>query len=325
MAVTLMQMAIDQRVDNLEGSFIQMYDQYSPVFSEAPMEPTDELYYDFERVVTLPSVAWRAFNTAWTESSGVTNTFREYGKVLGGEVKIEKHFANGPRGARTITKQTRMKILASINEWDRAFFEGSELNSPNEMVGLRNRLTGNQLVLNASGGGTLSLAKLDELLDAVPFTTQDPAPGMKKGETTTKCLYMPRPLRRKLTTLLDAVTGARRLEVTRNGFGQQVTMYGEAVIKVVEEAGTGNSILGFDEDPGDGTADCASIYCVAWGDEQFKTFYRRPSTGDGKMLSIFRVPEMETEPRSLLRFEGIYGIVAENPRSAARLYAITNT
>jgi hypothetical protein len=329
LAVTLLQQAIDQRVDPMEGSIIQLFDQISPIVRNAPAVPTDELYDDYEQETVLPTVAWRGLNEPWPESSGQTALYREYVKFVGGEVKIDVELVRGPRGPRTIERQTKMKVRAAANELDRAVLEGSELNNVKEMVGFRARIqTGNQLILAGSGGATLTLAMLDNLIDAVPFSNQS-WPGMLRGEGVTKMLYMNRTLRRKLTSLINASTGAQRITQTLDQFGRQVEKYGDAIIGVVEESGTGLTNLGFDEDPGDAVADTASIYCVAWSDELAHLVYRRPSNdgepGSGQMLKVFRVDEMEAEPRMLLRFSGGFGLEVPHPRAVARLYGITNT
>jgi putative hemolysin len=336
MAVTLLQAAIDQRTDKLTGALIMMLDQISPVFRMIPMDKIDGRFYDYEQVVSLPSVSWRAVNTAYAESSGVSNPAREYLKILGGEVKIDRHLLRtAPGNTAQITKrrQTEMKLQAAANEWDRAFFEGSELNSPNEMVGLRPRIGGNQLLLNATGGGTLTLANLDLLIDAVPFAERQYPGIVKRGEGVQKCLFMNRTLRRKIGVLVDAATGSRRIDISRDQFGQQQERYNGIPIYVIEDTGSTNTVLGFDEDPGDGTADCASIYCVAFGEGLAHGIYNNGNGADGApiLMDVMEfgaddgVRGLESEPRWMTRFEGSYGLSIDHPRAAARLHGITNT
>lgn len=318
MAVTLLQYSIDTRADDLTGSLVQMFDDFSPVFSEIPMEDNgDSIFYDYEQIKLLPSVGWRAFNTSWTESTGVTTPYREYLKILGGEAKWDVQFAN----QKTITRQTEMKVLAAVKAWDAAFFEGTPISDPNSMIGLRARIGGNQLILNASGGGALTLAKLNSLIDAVPFSTRQEE-GMRRGEGIRKVLYMNRTLRNKIDSLIEAQTGSLRVETTKDAFGKRVEMWRDAVIRVVETTGDGTTTLDFDEDPGDGVSDTASIYCVAYGEGLLQGRFRTRS--GGKALDTFKVDQLQAEPRGLVRFEGMYGLAADHPRATARLYGITN-
>lgn len=322
MAVTLAQAAVDEGVDPKTRALIEMFAYYSPVMSEIPMDAIDTRWYEYERQVTLPSAGFRAYNQAWTESTGVTNPEREYAKILGGEIKIDVQLLRGQRdnGAKMKTRQTSMKVQAIMNTWDSAFFEGSVLNEPNGFVGLRPRLSGNQLILNASGGGALTLAKLRALADAVPFSARK-VEGMKRGTGIKKVLYMNRANRTKIDALIEAQTGSLRIETPRNEWGEYVEMFAGAEIRVVEQTGDGSTILDFDEDPGDGVSDTSSIYCVAFGEGLVHGFR---NTANGQIVDRFEVPQLEAEPRWMMRFEGQYGIAIDHPRAAARLYAITN-
>jgi hypothetical protein len=174
----------------------------------------------------------------------------------------------------------------------------------------------------AAGGGTLTLAKVHNLIDAVPFSTRQEQ-GMKRGEGIKKILYMNRTVRNKIDALLEAQTGTMQIIVDKDNFGRRVEMFRDAMIRVVETTGDGTTTLGFDEDPGDGVSDTASIYCVAFGDGLVHGLRR--TRGGGKSLDVFKVDQLQAEPRGLIRFEGMYGIAADHPRAYARLYAITNT
>jgi hypothetical protein len=84
------------------------------------------------------------------------------------------------------TTQWEMKSRALSREYSRAFFEGDDLVDPDEMPGLRRRLTGNQVLLAGTNGASLTVAMIDELIDDVIA-----------GDTH---LFMHKTLRRKLTS-----------------------------------------------------------------------------------------------------------------------------
>lgn len=327
MVVTLAQNAIDSTPGALERSLITMFDYYSAVIKQIPMKKIDGRFDDYERVITLPAVQWRALNQAYTESTGVTNPYREFLKILGGEVKSDVHFQRtAPRQAvNSLARQIDLKMQALSNEWDRAFFEGSELSDPDEMVGLRPRISGSQLVLQASGGGALTLAKLRALRSVVPFSRKVSA-GFKRGEGVKVVLFMNRTLRDKIDALIEAQTGSLRIETTRDEFGERVEMFGDAQIAVVEQTGTGTTILDFDEDPGDSVADTASIYCVAFGEGLVQGIYNNGNIGGrDRLWDVDEWDTQNTEPRALVRMEGSFGMKIEHPRAAGRLYGILNS
>ena len=318
MAVTALQHQLDTRADKLPTVLVQMFDDFSPIWQILPFESNgDSMFYDYEQVQTLPSSGWRAFNTGYVESSGATVAYREYLKTLGGEAKWDIQFAN----PKTIKKQTMMKVLSQVKAWDLAFLKGSPISDSNSMVGLYPRISGGQLITNASGGGALTLAKLNELRSAVPFSPVKEE-GMKAGEGIDVFMLMRRSVRDKIDALMEAQTGSLRIEVDKDSFGRRVEKFRGATLKIIEERGTGNSTLNYDEDPGDGTADCTSILCFATGEGLLRGLFR--TQNGGKMLDTKKVDHLEAEPRGMIRFEGMYGIAADEPRCMARLQAVTN-
>lgn len=338
MAGTLLQWAIDNRdkMSAKQGALVMMLDQVSPIFRYLPMEKIEGAFYEFDRVATLGSVAWRAINAGYVESTGSTTPYREYLKILGGEAKEDVHLLRTSRnnGSDTLRQQTRMKLQAAANEWERSFLEGSELSNPAEMIGLRARISGDQLVLQTSGGGALTLAKLDSLIDAVPFepTGSVSTGAIKRGEGITKLLLMSRTVYAKMNALIFAATGSRRIDREADAFGRYVEKYRGCTIVVVEQSGTGTTTLDYDEDPGDATADTASVYCVALGEGLLHGIYNNGVDRQEGIPILMQVQQWGSveeigtveEPRVKLRFEGSYGISADHPRCIARLYGITN-
>lgn len=326
MAYTAIELAMNSHLGGMQGSLIQLLDEYNPVWRDIPMVTVDGPYYEYHRVVSLPTVAFRGFNESYAESTGVTNPLREYSKTFGFEAKADVALLRreGKNAPSFMKRQIMLGLLSASNEFSRVFFEGSELNNVHEPVGLRARCAGDQLILNASGGGALTLAKLSSLVDAVPFSTMQEE-GMKRGEGIKKVLYMNRTVRAKIDALIEAQTGSLRINVERDTFGRRVERFRDADIKIVETTGTGATILGFDEDPGDGVSDTASVYCVAFADDLAHAFRPRGNSDDILKTATFGGDlGMESEPRKMVRAEGDIGFAYDHPKSAARLYAITN-
>jgi hypothetical protein len=258
----------------------------------------------------MPGIAWRAVNQTYTESTGIIVPRQEKLMIVGGEVFIDNFIVKTQTGQRgglnAKVTQFEMKARALANEFDRAFFEGDDLVDTNELVGLRRRLTGNQVLLQAAGGGALTLAKLNELLDAVPFPN--------------KHLFMNRTLRRKVTDLLNAVSGSAYISWDQGTFGRQTMRYAEVPIHIIEETGTGSTLLDFNEDPGDATADTASIYCVSFGTDRVHGI----RNGSNRVVDVEDFGEIQAKPGHLGRIEAYYGMAIRHPRAAARLRGITN-
>jgi hypothetical protein len=202
------------------------------------------------------------------------------------------------------------------------------------MVGLRSRCSDDQLILQASGGGALTLAKLDALVDAVPFQgSRGEAGQIKRGEGIKKILVMNRTVYAKFNALVFAATGSRRIDAGINEFGFYAESYRGCEIVVVEQSGTGDTTLDYDEDPGDGTSDSASIYCVAFGEGLCHGMFNNGVDKESEVPILMQVQKFGSveeigtveEPAVKLRFEGSYGVSLDHPRCAARLYGILNS
>jgi hypothetical protein len=300
--------------NGLEAAVIKMFMMESPILEELPFVGIEGDSYTYRTEASLPSVEWRVINGTYSDSAGTINPKVERLFILGGEVKIDRFIlatqGKGSRGVDIKAYQYRMKAQAMSNEFDTAFFEGDDLVNPNQMVGMRRRLTGGQVLLQGSGGAALTLAKLDQLLDTVVFPN--------------KRLYMNRTLRRKLTELVTTSgTGTSNYQITTDldGFGRQITKYNGVPIRIVELKGDMSTILDFDEDPGDGASDTASVYCLAFGEDAVHGLYN----GNNKVATVEDFGEQESAPVHMGRVEAYYGLCVKHGRGAGRLRGILNS
>ncbi|KKL22952.1 hypothetical protein LCGC14_2430240, partial [marine sediment metagenome] len=162
-----------------------------------------------------------------------------------------------------------------------------------------------------SGSGStdasaLTLAKLDEVFDAVH--------GPNSGKIVTSNQF----LRRKVSALVRAAGQAREM-VDRRNFGEQLEAYAGVQMVVIQKEHDQSTILDFDEDPGDGGDDGASMYCIKFGNEQ-DVFGILGAGGAFELRSI--TGEKELNPRSLRRISAYVGTVTAHPRAFARLNSV---
>jgi hypothetical protein len=298
--------------NGLERGVIKKFTQVSPILEMIPMRKIEGNSSTYREEVSLPGIAWRGVNQGYTPSHGVIQPRTETLKIVGGEVQMDNYIVEtegqGENAVDIKAHQYEMEAQALANEFDRAFFEGDDLVDPNELVGLRRRLTGNQVILAGSGGATLTLAMLDELLDRVPFPD--------------KVLFMNRVARRKVMSLIRAATGTMQISTTQDSFGRMVTAYADVPIRIIERTGDGSTILDYDEDPGDGTADTTSIYVVSFGLDRVHGIYNK---ANGKVVDVKDFGEIQAEPQHLGRIEAFYGLMVKHGRAAARLRGVTNS
>jgi hypothetical protein len=309
MAVTLADAAVAYGANKSEVTLTRMYMELSPFLEELPMRKITGRAFPYSRETTLPAAGWRPVNASWSESTGVITRLAENLFILGGEVAEDQFIEETDDGADFNNKavQIQLKAQAISTEFDRSVLEGDDRVDANGMVGLRRRLPSGQIVTaGTTAGGTLTLALLDQLIDLVPFPN--------------KRLYMNRTLRRKVKTLTDAVGGSIFIDEKRDTFGQQPAYYAGIPIRIIETSGSGATMLDFDEDPGNGTPNTASIYCVAMG---FDTVF---GIWNGKKpLAMQEFPPTSSTNRYVVRWESYVGFVIRHPRGAARLRNLTNT
>lgn len=310
MAFTLLE-AAKYGDDVLRSGVIKTIAETSPMYQKLMFKSIKGNAYKYNIEQALPGVAFRGVGDSYTDSTGVINSVTETLTILGGEVKLD-NFIVRTMGNKSDAKaaQFRMKAKAMGFKFTESFFEGDSDVDQNSFDGLRKRLTGNQKMLNAVNGGPLTLDNLDDAIDRVVGTPD--------------YIFLNRTLRRKITKLgRDAGTssGAPLIDYGRDDrFGHQVEHYRGIPLIIVENELDASTILGFDEDPGDGVFDTASIYIARFGED-----YIHGITGEGgSFMDVKDFGEMESSPNHLGRMEWYPGLCVVHPRSAVRLYGITN-
>lgn len=301
--------------DPFEQGVIKRFRLTSDLIDLLPWKtiPTNTYKYRVEEV--LPGVSWRNVNEAYPESTGLIAPRIEQTMILGGDVFLDNALLRNERkGGDAIgyqASQYDMKARALARELERSILEGDDLVDPSEMMGLRRRLTGSQVILAGAGGATLTLTMVDSLLDAVD---------MSLGNVH---LFMSKTDRRKMTNLVNAIGGSVNITYrSLNDTGKVIEAYYGVPIHVVEDGWDASTLLGKDEDPGDGTADTSSMYAVAFGDEMGVCGLL--SGGDGNpLVDVREVGETTSGPPGIMgRIEAYPGLMIRTPRAAARLRGI---
>jgi len=317
MASTLADLVVSSS-DEYERGVVERFKLTSDFIRLCPMKPIKSRDYRYRVEEVLPGVAWRDVNEGYAESTGVIAPRIETTMICGGDVFTDNALiAAQQRGGDAYDlkrEQYDLKAKALAREIERAYFEGDDLVNPKEMAGLRRRLTGNQVIPVSAGGGPLTLPLLDSLIDAI-----DPSLGQIH-------LWMNSWLNRKVNNLLLAQTGAAHVAYdSLDEMGRLVRRYGGAQIHVVADGWDNSTLLAFDEDPGDGTPDTASIYATVF-DEQMGVC-GLITGGDGSpLVDVREVGETTASgaaPGIVGRIECYPGLMVKSPRCAARLRAIT--
>ena len=254
----------------------------------------NSLKYNVEE--TLPGIVFRGVNESYTESTGIINPKTENLAIAGGDLDVDK-FIIDTMGMDQRAVQEGMKVKALALAWTKTFIKGDNETEPREFDGLQVRLTGDALVLNHATGAGLSLAKLDEAIDAVDGATH---------------ICMSKSVRRRLTVAARSSSVGGDITYTLDEFGRQVTNYNGLPILIVDKDNENNDILGYTE-----TGTTTSIYIVAFGEGQVQGL-------ENGGMDVRDLGELESKAALRTRVEWYSCFGVFSPRTAARLSKITD-
>lgn len=304
MAVSLAQ-AADASTNMLQRGVIQTFIDESPVLDRLPFMEISGNAYQYTSELALPGIAFRAVNAGYTESTGTVVNATVALKIFGGDADTDRFIQ------RTLSNindqralQLRMKAKAAAISFTSSFFHGDSGAAPEEFDGLETMLTGAQAILASASGITLTLAMLDDLIDAVIGGPD--------------VIYTNKALIRKIAALIRATGGTVPEPIEQ--YGKLTYSYaGVPLVDTGYEADGSTLILPFTEDPGDAGTDTASLYAVKFGEQEFVSGL----TNGG--IDVYDLGELETKPVLRTRIEAYMAIANFNGKSAARLWGITDT
>jgi hypothetical protein len=299
MALTLVEAAKLETGDVKRRAIIELYARNTDVLMALPFDNIagNALSYNLEE--TLPGISFRGVNEAFTEDAGVINPVTENLSIAGGDLDVDR-FIVETMGASQRSIREAMKVKSLALTYTKKFIKGDNGSDPREFDGLQTRLTGSQVISagTTANGAALSLAKLDQLLDAV--------------EGGANALLMNKAMRRRLTTAARTTSVGGYVQYTQDSFGRRQTTYNDIPILIVDQDSTGTDILGFTEASDSGTATSTSIYAVNFA----------PGMVSGIQnggISVRDLGELDAKPVWRTRVEWFTGLTVMHPRAAARL------
>lgn len=300
--------------EDFESGVYKRFTELSPALEFLPWVEIggNSLTYTVED--GLPTAAHRPIGGTYTRTTPSWNRQTEELKITGDESAVDRYLlkTQGTKD-RAIDLKAGMwdsLVQAVSNAVDQAFWEGDETVDVNSPAGMRQRISGNQVVSVTTNGGPLTIELLDQVLDLVPFTN--------------KHIFSNRFLRRKHNTLLRAAgVSAVVTYGSPNEVGRQIDMYGDAEWHIIERTGDASSVLGFDETSGN-SATTASLYVLAFGEDKVHGIYAGDAPGGMTVQEIGGEDgRNETIIGTIGRLEIYWGIVMKHNRAASRLRSLT--
>jgi len=304
MALTLMEASKLNDGNVKRAAIIEMFARNTDLLRVLPFEdiPGGSLAYNQEG--KLPGVAFRGYNEAYAESTGIINPQVEVLRIAGGDLDVDKALIK-TRGEGVRSAHEAMKVKALSLHLAAKMVNGDSEANPREFDGLRKRIVGAQLFGPTAAqnvDGPLSLEVLDAAIDAVDNPTH---------------LLMSKAMRRKLQTAARAGVGGD-ITVDVDEFGFRVTRYNDLPILIADYDDTGARIIDFNEagPSGDSTTE-TSLYVLSIGDGKIVGL-------QNGIMEVEDLGELDAKPVFRTRIEWLIGLAAMHGRAAARIWGITN-
>ncbi len=227
----------------------------SPVLQRLPFVEIvgNGLTYNQEK--TLPSIDFYDVGDEWTESTPTFEQITANLKIMGGDADVDNFLKSTRSNIQDLEAAViELKAKALRDKFEEIFIYGDATDNPKQFDGLRKLINtesaSDQVIAMGATGATLTLAKLDELIDAV-----------KGGQPD--MLLMSRRSRRKINALVRAAGGMT--ETDRDRWGNFVQLWDGVPIGVNDWILDTHTVASSLETAITGGT-CSTIYAVQFGE-----------------------------------------------------------
>ncbi|MCH8919652.1 MAG: phage major capsid protein [Chloroflexi bacterium] len=293
MALTLAEAAKLSNDVLLQG-VIETIVKDSPVLQRLPFIEIVGNGLTYNREATAPSAGFFDVGDTWTES---TPTFTQQTvtlKIMGGDADIDNFLIATRSNVQDLEAAVvELKAKAVRTLFEDTFITGDETLNPKEFDGLDELTDPSQELTMGVNGGSLTLDKLDELIDTVLGGKPD-------------LLLMSRRSRRILNKL--ARTAGSFLETDRDEFGQMLQFYDAIPIGVSDYISDTQTV--------GSSTDCSTIYAFQTGEGALVGL-----TAPGG-LRVERVGSLETKDATRTRIKWYTSLALFNTVKLARLIGV---
>jgi HK97 family phage major capsid protein len=292
-ALTLIE-ASKLSTDTLLAGVIETIAQESPVLQRLPFIEIVGNGLAYNRENSPPTAAFYDVGDTWDEDTPTFTQSTASLKILGGDADIDNFLKSTRSNIQDLEAAVvQLKARAVQSLFDETFINGDEGSDPNSFDGVDTLVSGGQTVSMGTDGGTLTLEKLDELVDRIRGGKPD-------------LLLMSRRTRRGLNIL--ARESGTFLEADRDEFGGMLQFYDGIPIGI-------NDYIADDRTVG-ANSDCSTIYAMQFGEGALSGL-----TAPGG-LTIERVGSLETKDASRIRVKWYAGLALFNAVKLARLVGV---
>lgn len=308
MAVTLAEAALLSE-DDLQRGVIETFVQNSPVLDRIPLMDIEGNAYAYNEEATLPGVAFRSVNEAYTESTGTVNQKSESLVILGGDADVDR-FIVKTRGNLNDQRavQTAMKVKAASYKFQDTFFNGDVAVDTKSFDGLKKRLTGAQ-VLDAATNGMGPVAGGHDFFDAL-----DALIASVSGNVD--ALYANKSIIAKIMSSARRLGGAEMITETLTQ--KRIATYNGIPLLDPGTTAAGADILPQTETQGSSSV-ASSIYAVRFGQDEGDQGVTGLTNGG---VMVDDLGQLQEKPAYRTRIEFYCGVAVFGGKAAARLRGV---
>ena len=293
MALTLAE-AAKLSNDLLLVGVIETIIKESPILQALPFIEIQGNGLTYNQEATAPQAAFFDVGDTWTESTPTFEQKTAQLKIMGGDADIDNFLLATRSNLQDLEAAVvQLKAKAVRQLFEDTFINGDSAANPKAFDGINKLCDASQTISMGANGGSLTLDKLDELIDAVKGGKPD-------------LLLMSRRSRRILNRL--ARTTGSFLEADRNEFGQMVQFYDGIPIGISDYISDNQTV---------GTSnDCSTIYALQFGEGALAGL-----TAPGG-LQVERVGSLESKDATRIRIKWYAAIALFNKVKLARLTGV---
>ena len=304
MAMTLVE-AEKLSNDVLLQGVIETVIKDSPILQGLPFIQIVGNGLTYTKEKTLPTVDFYEVGGVWVESTPEFEKPTATLKIMGGDADVDNYLKSTRSNIQDLEVAViEEKSKALRHEFEKEFLYGNETTNPKQFDGLIKLIdTGtasDQLIVMAAAGATLTLTKIDELIDAIKGGKPD-------------MLLMSRRSRRKLQALARAA--GSNLEVGTGKLGEFVQLYNGIPIAISDWVLDTHTVAASVETLYTGDVN-STIYAFQMGEGALC------GISSPEMLQIERIGSLETKDATRTRVKWYVALCLFSAVKAAALIGV---
>ncbi len=304
MALTLIE-AEKLSNDVLLQGVIETIVKDSPILQVLPFIQIQGNGLTYTRESVLPSIAFYDVGDTWAESTPTFAQLTATLKIMGGDADVDNYLKSTRSNIQDLeTAVIEQKAKALRHTFEEYFIYGNSATGSKQFDGVRKLIdctaASDQVVAAGASGATLTLAMVDQLVDAVKGGKPD-------------LLLMSRRSRRKIQSLARAA--GNNLQVGEGVLGQQVQLYNGIPVGASDWVLDTHTVSSSVETATTGAL-CSTIYALRFGEGALC------GLSSPEMLQVERVGQLETKDATRNRIKWYVSLALFSTVTAAALIGV---